>query len=114
MFLARLRFWFGSALRGDVMSAHVPSPPEPATAELALAEEHGDAADAEDGDRTPTIPDTQQDSELLEAIEWLKKAGVVSDERPAFSRFFDELAENTDTGSREPEVPPARPKEQSG
>ena len=39
-----------------------------------------------------TIPaEGQPDNELFEAVEWLKKAGVVSSERPAFSAFFDEL-----------------------
>lgn len=64
--------------------------------------ESPDALDDNEADAEPTIPNTTQDAELLEAIEWLRRAGVVSDERPPFSRFFDELAENTDTGTRRP------------
>lgn len=40
-----------------------------------------------------TLPDTDLRTELLEAVEWLKRAGIVSGERPAFSRFFDEVVE---------------------
>lgn len=64
--------------------------------------ESPDTLDESEADAEPTIPNTTQDAELLEAIEWLRRAGVVSDERPPFSRFFDELAENTDTGTARP------------
>ncbi|HEY4219985.1 MAG TPA: hypothetical protein VGO62_01555 [Myxococcota bacterium] len=47
------------------------------------------AADVTDSD---TLPDTDDHSELLEAIEWLKKAGVVQkNDRPAFVGFFEEV-----------------------
>lgn len=62
----------------------------------------------------PTIPNTRQDGELLEAIEWLRSAGIVSDEKPPFSRFFDELAENTDTGRRNPTAEKPAGKKQVG
>ena len=46
------------------------------------------------GDIEPdTVPDTDVDGELLEAIEWLKKAGIVSvDNKPPFATFFEEEA----------------------
>lgn len=52
----------------------------------------------DDEDTIETVPDTMPtetnaESELLEAVEWLKRAGIVSNERPPFSRFFDELVE---------------------
>lgn len=52
----------------------------------------------DDEDTIETTPDTSPDtadaqSELLEAVEWLKRAGVVSAERPPFERFFEELIE---------------------
>lgn len=56
------------------------------------------AFDDEDTIET-TPPDTSPDttdntqSELLEAVEWLKRAGVVSADRPPFERFFEELVE---------------------
>lgn len=44
-----------------------------------------------------TIPTVDHgDNELYEAVEWLKKAGVVSSERPPFSKFFDELVGSND------------------
>ena len=39
-------------------------------------------------------PDTQPDnaSELADAVEWLKKAGVVHEnKKPTFGKFFDEV-----------------------
>ena len=58
------------------------------------------AFDDEDTIET-TLPDTvptetHGDNELFEAVEWLKKAGVVSSERPPFSGFFDELVGSND------------------
>lgn len=52
----------------------------------------------DDEDTIETTPDTSPDtednaSELVEAVEWLKRAGIVSNERPPFERFFEELAE---------------------
>ena len=53
----------------------------------------------DDEDTIETTPDTSPDgmdntdSELVEAVEWLKRAGVVSAERPPFERFFEELVE---------------------
>jgi hypothetical protein len=50
----------------------------------------------DDEDTIETTPDTSPNdtqSELVEAVEWLKRAGVVSSERPPFERFFDELVE---------------------
>ena len=42
-----------------------------------------------------TTPDpTNPDGELVEAVDWLMRAGVMSGERPAFSHFFEELAES--------------------
>jgi hypothetical protein len=61
-----------------------------------------------DDDDSPTSPDHPElHNELVDALDWLKRAGVVSDERPAFSSFFDELVgdnsgENTDTARRAP------------
>ena len=38
-----------------------------------------------------TIPDFSKDAELVEALEWLRKKGVVnSTEKPPFQGFFDE------------------------
>ncbi len=71
------------------MSVHKPHPPP---------------LPAEDDDdvRPDTQPDTEQDGELLEAIQWLKRAGVVrQDERPAFAGFFDEVV-NSAEGDPEP------------
>ena len=51
-------------------------------------------ADEATSDAPDTIPDTNQDGELLEALEWLKKAGIVSvDNKPPFASFFDEAVE---------------------
>lgn len=50
----------------------------------------------DDEDTIETTPDTaltETESELVEAVEWLKRAGVVSADRPPFERFFDELVE---------------------
>ena len=55
----------------------------------------------EDEDTLNTTPDTvpaenQGNSELYDAVEWLKKAGVVSAEAQPFTRFFEELAGSND------------------
>lgn len=55
----------------------------------------------DDEDTIEIMPDTVPaenagNSELFEAVEWLKKAGVVSSERPPFSKFFDELVGSND------------------
>jgi hypothetical protein len=52
----------------------------------------------DDEDTIETTPDTSPDtadeqSELVEAVEWLKRAGIVSAERPPFEKFFEELVE---------------------
>lgn len=38
-----------------------------------------------------TNPSTDLQNELVEAIEWLRRAGVVTGERPAFVGFFEEV-----------------------
>jgi hypothetical protein len=43
-----------------------------------------------------TLPDTDVHNELVDAIEWLKRAGVVSGERPAFAGFFDEIVNSAE------------------
>lgn len=51
-----------------------------------------------------TVPDTFEDTtpdagvhnELVDALEWLKRAGVVSGERPAFVGFFEEVVNSTE------------------
>ena len=49
-------------------------------------------------------PDTTPDSvngELVEAIEWLRRAGILHPDKPAFSGFFDEVAASGE-GDAEP------------
>jgi hypothetical protein len=46
-----------------------------------------------------TMPDTN--SELLDAVEWLRRAGVVKETRPRFRDFFEELARSGE-GDAEP------------
>ena len=51
-----------------------------------------------------TLPDTSENAELVEAIEWLKRAGVVrKNDRPAFAGFFEEVV-NSKEGEAEPET----------
>lgn len=47
-----------------------------------------------DRDDEPTSPDTPAaQTELVEAIEWLKKKGIVSDSKPPFAGFYEELVD---------------------
>ena len=55
-------------------------------------------------DAPDTVPDTGERSELLDAVEWLRKAGVMKPERPAFVKFFEENA----APARPPKVPGRR------
>jgi hypothetical protein len=49
----------------------------------------GDGIEELSGD---TSPDTNPTNDLVDALEWLKRAGVVSGERPPFAGFFEEIA----------------------
>lgn len=47
-----------------------------------------------DRDDEPTSPDTPAaQTELVEAIEWLRKRGIVSDSKPPFAGFYEELVD---------------------
>lgn len=48
-----------------------------------------------DGDDEPTSPDRSlPQTELVEAIEWLRRKGIVSDAKPPFAGFYEELVDN--------------------
>lgn len=50
--------------------------------------------DALDHDDEPTSPDTPAaQTELVEAIEWLRRKGIVSDAKPPFAAFYEELVD---------------------
>lgn len=85
------------------MTAHKPSPPPPPRDAVELADRAADDGDLNDATDNPdTIPDTSQDGELIEAIEWLKRAGVVQqDDRPPFAGFFEEVVNSTPDGEAE-------------
>ncbi|MCC7074805.1 MAG: hypothetical protein IT383_26075 [Deltaproteobacteria bacterium] len=47
-----------------------------------------------DGDDEPTSPDTSlPQTELVEAVEWLRRKGIVSDAKPPFAGFYEELVD---------------------
>lgn len=47
-----------------------------------------------DRDDEPTSPDTPAaQTELLDALEWLRRKGIVSDAKPAFAGFYEELVD---------------------
>lgn len=47
-----------------------------------------------DRDDEPTCPDSPAtQTELVEAIEWLRKRGIVSDSKPPFAGFYEELVD---------------------
>ncbi len=48
-----------------------------------------------DHDDEPTSPDTSvPQTELVEAVEWLRRRGIVSDAKPPFAAFYEELVDN--------------------
>ena len=51
-------------------------------------------------DGVDTLPDNAA-GELADAVEWLRKAGVLQ-ERPAFANFFEEIVHTSQEG--EPEL----------
>lgn len=47
------------------------------------------ALDRDDEPTSPDLPAAQ--TELAEAVEWLRRKGIVSDAKPAFASFYEEL-----------------------
>ena len=86
------------------MTAHKPITPPPLPRDAVLEARDAPTADLDDATDNPdTIPDTSQDGEFIEAIEWLKRAGVVQqdDGRPAFAGFFEEVVNSEPDGEPE-------------
>lgn len=49
------------------------------------------ALDRDDEPTSPDLPAVQ--TELVEAIEWLRKKGIVSDAKAPFASFYEELVD---------------------